>query len=254
MNKFKILCLSFLIIGLSCNKEKENTTSTHDASVSIKFNMKSPNNSPYELGQTFSVNNTEVVLNFMKFYVCDFTLVREDNTEVVVKNYDLIDWNSLSKHTSFDITIPAGNYKAVKFGLGLNPTLNQTNGAEQPTNNVLSTSYGMYWDWASMYVFSKIEGYSDINGDNTITDPLRYHIGTEAFYRISTVPFSSILTIEPSKYYTLNLELLVDKIFKQNGSEINFPTESYTQSERSDHEQAVAEKIANNFQSAFVIQ
>jgi len=250
-----VFCLIGLTLFFACQKkETDNTNTSHDGTVYINFNLKSGTNTTYNLGQIFTVNGVSVTLDLIKFYVCDLTLVREDNTEIVVKNYDLMDWESLSKHTSFSMKVPAGNYKTLKFGLGLNPTLNQTNGAQQPTNSVLSTTYGMYWDWASLYIFSKVEGYCDLNSDNNITDPIRYHIGTNDFFRTATVNMPSVMVINPDAAHNINVNLHVDKIFSQTNSSINLATENYTQSGRSDEEQAVALKVADNFQNVFTIE
>ncbi len=245
--------LAFLfacVVFFSCKPDKKTTDTS--ASGQIQFSLATSTSSSYNLSDITSVNSKSVAINLVRFYICDVKLITENNTEIAVKDYDLIDWRSPDIRTYTNISIPAGTYKAIKFGIGVNNQLNETNPTSVSTGNVLNENRDMYWAWLK-YVFCKVEGRVDIDGDGNLETDLRYHIGTNDFYRIAYVSMPTIqVNAGDTKNFKLNL--LIDKMFSNDTQSINFSTENYTQSESSQAEQATANKFSTIFSNAFQYQ
>jgi len=69
----------------------------------------------------------------------------------------------------------------LSFDLGLSPTLNATVPSDYPSSNDLSRT-GEYWSNWNSYVFAKIEGRMDRDGDG-IKDGFTLHLGSDAAAR-----------------------------------------------------------------------
>lgn len=85
---------------------------------------------------------------------------------------------------------PAGQYDAIRFGLGLPPDINgQVTPADYPNDHPLSVegSAGMFWTWLTGYIFFKYEGRVSPVGSEILSEPLAYHCGTNDSYRVVTL-------------------------------------------------------------------
>ena len=125
--------------------------------------------------------------------------------------------------------ISEGIYTGVKFGIGVNPDLN----AYDPvyynalgTDHLLSSGID-YWSGWESYVFTKIEGFFDRNGNGTAgggedDEEITYHTGTDALYREKTIDAS--IEIAAGSTFTLPLIVDLDKIFN-SATTIDIPNE-----------------------------
>lgn len=114
------------------------------------------------------------------FYVDNIKkLVNANCTEETIKNIDFIDFANL-KETK--LKLPAGNYTAIKFGLGLDVANNNID----PTigTGVLGFEYDEYWwSWASKHIFTKIEGdVETVPNSSNFNEGFVYHLGLDAAY------------------------------------------------------------------------
>jgi len=117
------------------------------------------------LSETFNVT-------MFKYYISNVILKKADGSEYVVpESYFLID---AANPTSSLITvkgIPVGNYKSIKFTLGVDSTRNVSGsqtGALDPAN-------AMFWSWNNGYIFLKMEGTSPQSTE--MDNMYMYHIG-----------------------------------------------------------------------------
>jgi hypothetical protein len=112
-------------------------------------------------------------VDLLKYYVSNFTLIRDDGSQKNFGNYNLIDASDSTKTKFVLDSVGNGNYTSIKFLLGVDKNRNHT-GAQ---DGDLDPVKGMIWSWNTGYLFFKHEGgFKDSTGvDNT----LAMHYGTD---------------------------------------------------------------------------
>lgn len=140
----------------------------------------------------------------LKYVVSNIRLVKSDGTEIPYNINDLDKGATVidqSKAASLDYVlsnIPSGEYKQIKFGLGIKQELNTLNQVKFPVfyANAGANDTEMMWEWGAGYRFTKIEGFYDtdnktmsIHTGSTVTgtngDASSYTQGVDAYRDIT---------------------------------------------------------------------
>ncbi len=141
----------------------------------------------------YNINNYPLVFTLFRSYISDITLVTDNDKEVKLK--DVIDVNffptfastNLSATPTFTFSgVPEGNYKAIKFGLGVNPESNGKSPNAFPAESPLSSEIEYWQGWAS-YIFTKIEAVGDADNNGLSDHWMIYHTGSDPVYRTITL-------------------------------------------------------------------
>lgn len=179
----------FLFIGVtmvSCKDEPDTLTPTDTDFRGIKYTATGTLNLPIShLFMNGSINlpfylNTNyltplgdsIKVSELSYYLTNVSLLNASNVWVNLGNYDLVD---VTDAASMNITlnnVPAGIYSKVRFLIGVDSLANSTGVHE----GELSPAFGMYWTWATGYVFFRMKGRCsgnrsltfDIGGDNNL--------------------------------------------------------------------------------------
>lgn len=160
---FAIVLLAFT----GCKKEKK----AEEANVTFKFEhfvdekqieMNSPFNYTNAAGNNYNVS-------LLKYYISHVVLIDASGKETELNNNDLID--AFGNSQLDPVTLPNGDYVKMRFIFGVDATNNST--GEQSGD--LDPSNGMFWSWATGYIFSKHEG-KFLNSSNTEQN-LELHLG-----------------------------------------------------------------------------
>jgi hypothetical protein len=116
-------------------------------------------------GDSFSVSN-------YKYYISHVKL-RDANNNVWTENesYHLINQTDTNMHYFYLRDVPAMNYVAIEFTIGVD-SLRNVSGTQ---TGALDPALGMFWTWNTGYIMAKIEGKSPSStaGNNRIT----FHCG-----------------------------------------------------------------------------
>lgn len=199
---FYVSCLALFVCLLSaCEKDPEAQVVT--LNIKAKANGKEfALNEVYTnaLGQRYRVNT-------LLFYLSDLRLLKDDGTEVELFDVILHDFNSPKILTD---TLPTGTYTALKFGLGLDSLKNATNPADIAPPNPLSYAVAHYWDWASKYIFAKVEGYVTADATAVPNQAFIFHTGFDDLYRQVSLPRNFEVGKDPAE---LTLTLDFDKLW-----------------------------------------
>lgn len=186
MKKTLILLSAFTIFVLAaCQKEENNPiTDTPPANMEPRATIiADPHHmwgtEPFELGQTYNVNGTDIQIDEFRFYLSNFKAMPLQGDGVDLGGVILVD------ASSEDMLTIAGTDETFihdfEFYLGLDYDTNHADPtlAEAPLNNP-----GMHWSWNpdAGYKFIKIEGKSDVDGDG-IFEPFSIHAATDAVQR-----------------------------------------------------------------------
>lgn len=208
---FTLICASALIVS-SCKKSEDAPQKIDDpiyapyGKLQVRF-ANEVDGQPVSLGAIANTNaaGNKYSVDLLKYYVTNFTLVKEDGTEKNFKNYNLIDASdSASTHFTLDSVIN-GAYTSVKFYIGVDADRNHT-GAQE---GALDPINGMIWTWNTGYIFFKHEGnFKDSTG---ATKSLLFHLGTDRGLSTITVPVSKFEVKGNAK--TLYLKFNLNKLY-----------------------------------------
>lgn len=187
-------------------------------------------------GETYRVSK-------LKYYVSRPVLIKEDGTELPLNQYHLIDFSNTSRLEADLDTVPTGNYKGIRFNLGVDSSRNYAGdqvGALDPAN-------GMFWTWNTGYAFMQFEGTSPAStgtGNRFV-----WHYGganaTGNYLRTVSINFASTpLVIKAGKASHVHVGTDVSKIFQSAGS-IKIADVSMA------HGGATSTVLANNAAQAF---
>jgi len=257
MNKlsiFLVKCSILLAIVFlsSCGKDEPFTEPevNNTGLLELRF-VPTMNGQPFQLNTPFiGPNNKRIQIETFKSYVSQIQL--SENGVVKGKNdIALIDFGSATK--SILINTTAGNIDKIEFGIGVNKALNGTGDpnfspSSYATSHPLSIYNGMYWTWASGYIFFKIEGRIDTSASQTQTPLFTcfYHTGLDTLYTTKTF---SDLNLNVSKGQTTVVEIAIEfnDIFKTQTDTIDMVEKYFT---HTSDDIILARKIVTNFKLA----
>ena len=212
------IVLSLLVTTFlaSCAKEKESASGSN---VIVHFNN-TFKNTTIVLGnpsdprlttsaaptKNVSVNKQEHFFAELKYVISNVRLVTVDGKEVAyfLDDLDLGAWViNQAKPGTLDVVmknIPSGEYKEIRFGLGVKQGLNTLDEVRVPKFYAAAGANDtkMMWEWGTGYRFTKIEGfYGDNNEplsihtgstlDGELNDPSSYVPGVDAYREIRLV-------------------------------------------------------------------
>lgn len=184
-------------------------------------------------------------ISAFKYYLSNFSLVKMDNSEVKLPAaYFLVDQANEASRI-IKLAAPKGEYRAVKFLVGVDSTRN-VSGAQ---TGALDVVHGMFWSWNSGYIMAKLEGHSPAS--TAPENRLTFHIGgfrkeNSALQEVLlTAPIS--LTVESGRLPQLMIDANALAWFNQPFP-IKFATTSTIHVPGED-----AAKIAANYRNMFRI-
>jgi hypothetical protein len=216
--KRSLIIFAILFIALtSCKKETKGPVETHplyEDTVTISFDAR-VGNEDFALNKTFTINNRSYNFASLRYWVSNVVLVMADGSEYAIpQSYYLIQETNFSPYLPpkrEDVVvngIPAGNYKAVRFSIGVD-SIHNSNLSLQ--DGELETGLGMDngdgWTWATSYIFTAIGGNV---GEGTNTKVFKIETGSNTNYKTVTL---DIPKTSAEKSTTLKVNVDVTKLF-----------------------------------------
>lgn len=207
---------SLLFFTWSCN---DNSASNTDQTGTLELNFKGTFGAdplvmyarqyPYEAGM-------KIKLQLFRFYLSDLKI----SDKVKISDIQIVDFEKVQSDAVAQqgVTIkienvPIGDYKEIKFGFGVEEKLNATNPGAYASGHPLSDNY---WSWALGYVFTKIEGNADIDGDGTYESKLTFHAGGNQLYR--NKQWSKDFSVKAGTTTRLNFEVDLRRVLVRTES------------------------------------
>lgn len=251
MKKSFTLLLGIASLLLACNNDESNNTPADPGSLNLVFEN-TVDGTPLTMDAITYTNssNESYGVNELKYIISNITLIKNDNTEFiypVADSYFLI--NEEGSKTASLVDVPADTYKAIKFGIGVDPTKYPI---ESGTLNFipLAEEAGMLWTWSAGYKFLKFEGTFSNAATPDDTTPFLYHVGSHGAtldnYKEVTIPISELQVASnsaASKTIQFDVAKIFDSVYTlslENKNEIMVDPEN-------------APKIAENTSTAFSI-
>lgn len=237
LKKYLLLSAASLAF-VSCNSDDDASAVANNVTLSFKNTF---GDTEIVLGDaassTASVNTSDAgqVHHFseLKYVISNIRLVKADGTEIPYNVNDLdkgamvIDQSKATSLSYVMSNIPTGEYKQIKFGLGVRSDLNTLDQTRFP--NFYATAGAndtqMMWEWGTGYRFTKIEGFYDKDNkqmsihtgstvEGTEGDKSTYIQGVDAYRNIVLdLPQNAVVG---SKAPKINIKADFDKLLTGN--------------------------------------
>ncbi|MEO1435604.1 MAG: MbnP family protein [Bacteroidota bacterium] len=259
MKKLLILLVVISAFATSCSDDPDDLVQTGTVVVNFKGLFD---------GETLIFNEDESYFDGMAmrmtnlgFYASDISLVSAVGADTKLSDIEYIDFqnvsfdpNAAADGISITFTeVPVGIYTGITFGLGVKSDLNAMVPADFPSSSPLSDA-GNHWTAWDSYIFMKVEGRTDIDGDGQqFEGSFLYHTGGDPLYR--TVTLNQTITLTEAETTTTVIELEAKDVFT-NGSlnqDIVNQSISHTTPNNQDS-QDISLFITDNFVNAFTIK
>jgi hypothetical protein len=205
-----------------------------------------------EFGNTFNVKK-------FQFLITDLVLLKEgtgDATELAeVELIEFTDKTTLDaaiKGTARAYeSIPIGEYSGIRFGFGVN---NELNKAETVSNYTAGEPLTQdFWNGWNSFIFSKIEGNFDINGNGDYTEALEFyslHTGTNEGYNVITLNAPISVTADSDNVTKIVVDL--EKMFVGADEEVYDVIETQTTHSLENIDEVL--QLLDNSKNAFSIR
>lgn len=190
--KFKYFFLAILALTFLSSCEDDDTTTQEEpkvesAQVILHYDFNYDGNG-FALNQNYTTDSGYVIrYTLASFYLAKPNIMDDaDNVTQLDPEYYIIRPDVMMSDMG---TIAPGHAHMFNVSIGVDEATNTEDGVNgmQPTdfsdvNHPLAPQpEGMYWSWASGYIFVKIEGEVDYEGDGTFDQTFKYHLGTNDF-------------------------------------------------------------------------
>lgn len=203
------------VIMVSCKDEPDPVTPTEADYRGIKYTasgtlnlpishlfMNGTINLPFYLNTNYTTAlGDSIKVSELSYYLTNVSLFNENNVWVNLGNYDLVDVTDAASMNIALANVPAGTYSKIRFLIGVDSLANSTGVHE----GELSPAFGMYWTWATGYVFFRMKGRC--SGNRSLT----FDIGGDA--NLAPVEISLTNFKKAGTSFTVNTWFNVADIF-----------------------------------------
>ncbi|WP_396148742.1 MbnP family protein [Flavobacterium sp.] len=175
--KYFALFLTFSILFSACSSDDDTAENLDGTFGDVElFFDNGVNGDALILGNSYTNSNGETLtINRFNYIVSNFILVKEDGTEYTYPKNDsyFVISEETDKVTVVLENIPAGDYKQIKFGIGVDQQRYlEGETAQQDFWNHASAN-NMVWTWSTGYRFINFEGTFTSSHN---ADPLNFQI------------------------------------------------------------------------------
>ncbi|MGE6219188.1 MbnP family protein [Nubsella zeaxanthinifaciens] len=218
MKKTIFLLITAAVIFSSCDKKDETITETLDIPGKVTVNFDAVfGTSDFALNTNFTSGTKTYNFDKFRYWVSNIVLIKANGEEVSVpKSCYLLEETSAvavqegaytypaNKRESVELTnIAAGDYKGIKFGIGVeqkyNDNLSLTIGELSQLNGMTNVS----WMWHTSYIFTAVGGKVT---EGTTNKTIKVETGLNANYKTVSLSFPQNVKIGSSKATAINLK------------------------------------------------
>lgn len=244
---------------LACTKDVVDPIDNSVNAITLEFDNR-VGAQKMALGSTTYKNGSgeEFTLTRFNYFISNVVLKKADGTVVkfadqyfLIRQSDPTSWEPKLKD------VPAGDYKEISFTIGVDST-RSVSAIENRAGVLDPASYGddaMYWSWNSGYIFVKMEGTSSAVPLNSAGKrAFEMHIGGYGGRTVAgpnnlrsvTLPLTNKATVRKNIAPTIHLVADFLKVF-------DGPKTIRLAETNSVHNPAVADPLANNYMTMFVV-
>lgn len=214
MKYLSLLLLLLISIGSCKNNDKG------DDQICLNFKLVY-NDDPLVMFQEYDYpQGNKIYFSKVSFYLSNLTIWNDDTpsgSQFSITENDLIDLtnshidaSTAEEGLTLTYDTPTQNIDQVYFQVGLNSIDNATVPTDHTSDNDLSKA-GEYWPGWKSYVFVKIEGMIDLDGDGVLEKQVALHLGSDDAQR-------ELITAMLDNQNDLKFKIDLQKVFNQNGN------------------------------------
>jgi len=239
-----------LFLTMAC---KDDSSDIITGNVELNFEN-SINGTPLVLNTSTYINGSDesYQVSELKYIISNIVLITADDEEVrypVAESYFLINQENASSLTIPLQNIKANEYKAIRFGFGIDQQNYPLNGMANFVPQAEET--GMLWNWAAGYKFIKFEGTFTSQTMQEET-PFLIHVGSHGNtldnYKEITLALPSLMTVDANVTPSIPIRANVAEIFDSGN------THSLSSKSDIQVDPVNAPRIAANIATMFSIQ
>lgn len=197
-NIFTLLAATLLLSSCSKDDSTIETTPTGVGTLKLEFdNVYRGANFAFNTQYT-NTNGDKIKTTKIKYIISNVVLTKKDGTTLTypkAQSYFIVDEALAASQVISLLNIPAGDYIAVKFGIGVDKAQWELGATGQGDFLATAQTAGMMWSWSAGYKFINFEG-----NYTTATQT------TEAQYKVHTGK-TSVNNVENYNYTEVTLNL-----------------------------------------------
>jgi hypothetical protein len=232
MKNIFLFCLALILFSANSCKEHDHGPK---GSLSITFKAVYENDPLLVFNDYLTPDGDKLQFHVFNFFLSDIELIKDNDEVVRLKDVEYVDFNGntdLNKAAAgikFDLSeVEIGNYKAIRFGIGVEPGKNAKEPGDFPTDPYLGDP-GNYWSAWNSYIFSRLEGRIDTLPNAAGGDvSYLYHSGVDGMYQ--TRSFTKTFEISSNNNSELVFKVNAKDIFYKSGAEIYIPNANVSHS------------------------
>ncbi len=162
-------------------------------------------------GDTYTIGGVPTELDFTRFYVSNMRLVDSAGNETLAEVKYLY---VVTDPDEYEIgEIPDGNYAKLRFEIGIDSATNHGDPSLYAIGDPLGAQFpNMHWGWSVGYIFLRIDGVADSDGDGTPDDGFEIHLGTDEY--LATIEIDYPITIGAGHENIFHLDANWEKLFE----------------------------------------
>ena len=174
-------------------------------------------NKPLVIDQIYDYNGKKVRFERIQFFAAyeptslETSVGDNPSKATLVKFTGLTDTAAANAGISIDIPMASRTWSAINFGIGIPKTLNTKSPKDFSFPDGMADS-GNFWDGWKSYIFSKIDGKIDKDGDNIFETTFSLHTGDDSMF--TQLKFSKNFVIKDATTTKVNFELNVNELIK----------------------------------------
>lgn len=220
----RIVVLSSLVVLFFTSCKKEETVVVAAGKTSLTFDAK-VGSADFALNQNFIINTDTFNFSQLRYWVSNIVLTKEDgSTYADADSYYLVEetnaiaiqegayiYPAKKRETVALSNVPAANYKAVTFSIGIDQTHNDNLSLTTGELSSLSGMTNISWMWHTSYIFSSLKGTYKPAG-STASTAIKVETGLNNNYKTVTLALPAILKVDGVTANNVALHVDVTKI------------------------------------------
>jgi hypothetical protein len=166
MKNGALLSLIMIVFLLGCNDDEPVKDDPKPTNGSLTVNLShSFKTIPFNFTSNFVTDlNDTIKFSEFVYYISNISLQNDAGNWVKFGNYNLVDFSDPNSSKLTLANLPGATYKKLRFFVGVDSIANST-GAQE---GALNPSNGMFWSWATGYIFIRMQGRFNSNKPMTI--------------------------------------------------------------------------------------
>lgn len=223
--------LSACIFSLSACQDTEEFKT---GSLEIAFKGTFGNEPLYMFDRSYNFRgDAEIKWQIFQFFLSDLELLTSQPgmDQIMLSPIETVNFGDIQNESQalegYILTfndLEVGSYSGLQFGLGVSPELNATQPSDYSPAEPLA-QVSSYWEAASSYIYTKIEGNADLDGDGMFgeeEEKITYHLGASELFAKRALPVNVEIRENTTTQIVVNVDLLRALEDTTSGTYIDF--------------------------------